>query len=264
MGRKLGIAGCLLGVVAVALLALNLGTPRPFAGLSAIQEDIADRARLVADSELPGVDFEVRGREIHLTELPATAPSGFDLQQLQDALGDVDGVRSVQLADGVSEPQSDVATPEPTPPTDEADPTPEEAPTEEPAAEPTPEATPEPSVAPLETIVAGLDLGEVEFEPGTAVLTDSDQALLSAIANELFDVEGAIEVRAHTNNDGDPDVNLLLSQERAEAVADFLTAQGAGPDLTARGFGAAEPIADNSTEQGRAANQRVELVVEGN
>ncbi|MEM7092700.1 MAG: OmpA family protein [Actinomycetota bacterium] len=116
-------------------------------------------------------------------------------------------------------------------------------------------------------VVAGLDLSGLAFEPGSAVLAGSSQAILDDIAAQLRELPGVpIEVQGHTDDVGDPDVNLLLSLDRAFAVRDYLANAGAdGSVLTAQGFGPARPIADNSTEEGRAANNRVVLVVpEGN
>jgi chemotaxis protein MotB len=58
--------------------------------------------------------------------------------------------------------------------------------------------------------------------------------------------------------------NEVLSQKRAEAVMQYLIAQGVKPDLiAARGFGEADPIASNATTEGRAQNRRVELTLTG-
>ena len=58
--------------------------------------------------------------------------------------------------------------------------------------------------------------------------------------------------------------NLILSQKRAENVAQFMIAQGVNPSLiTTQGFGDANPVASNDTADGRAQNRRVELVLAG-
>jgi len=57
---------------------------------------------------------------------------------------------------------------------------------------------------------------------------------------------------------------MKLSQQRADTVRDFLIAQGLLADtITSKGFGEANPIADNSTAAGRKQNRRVEIVVSG-
>ena len=67
-------------------------------------------------------------------------------------------------------------------------------------------------------------------------------------------------IEGHTDNTGDNAYNLELSQKRAEAVKKYLTEHGIDPvRLTPKGYGDAQPIADNSTPQGRAMNRRVEV-----
>lgn len=69
-----------------------------------------------------------------------------------------------------------------------------------------------------------------------------------------------VEVSGHTDSTGDPDANRALSGARAQAVVDYLVAQGIQVErLQSRGAGADEPIADNDTDEGRAQNRRVEL-----
>ena len=170
--------------------------------------------------------------------------------------------------------------PEPTPePTEVPEPTPEPTEVPEPAPEPTevPEPTPEPTevVEPTPTpaaesaaeVVAELDLSGVMFVEDSATLTRDATAILDVIASRLVELDPVpIEVQGHTDDDGDPDVLLLLSQQRAEAVRDLLVSRGVDESLlTARGYGPARPIADNSTAEGRDANNRVAfVVVEGN
>lgn len=70
-----------------------------------------------------------------------------------------------------------------------------------------------------------------------------------------------VGVEGHTDNTGTAPTNLTLSRQRAESVVKALTAQGiAASRLTPAGFGQANPIADNRTEEGRARNRRVEIV----
>ena len=68
----------------------------------------------------------------------------------------------------------------------------------------------------------------------------------------------------YTDNVGTPDYNSTLSLQRAEAVRDSLISLGSDPKkLQVSGAGEAKPIADNSTEEGRAKNRRVEVGVIG-
>ena len=69
------------------------------------------------------------------------------------------------------------------------------------------------------------------------------------------------EVQGHTDNQGNDKINDPLSQQRAEAVVKALEGMGVdGFNLRAVGKGSHEPVADNSTEAGRAKNRRVEFI----
>ena len=73
-----------------------------------------------------------------------------------------------------------------------------------------------------------------------------------------------LQVEGHTDNIGSDEYNQKLSEERADGVRDYLVSQSVvDANVTARGLGKNDPIADNSTNQGRAKNRRVELVVSG-
>ena len=71
-----------------------------------------------------------------------------------------------------------------------------------------------------------------------------------------------IEIRGHTDDVGDEDSNLLLSQQRAQSVMDYLIGKGISKSrITSRGFGESNPIASNESEEGRAINRRTEFVI---
>jgi outer membrane protein OmpA-like peptidoglycan-associated protein len=71
-----------------------------------------------------------------------------------------------------------------------------------------------------------------------------------------------IKIGGYTDNSGDASSNLGLSQQRAESVMQQLTTLGIAPDrMEAKGYGEQHPIADNSTEEGRARNRRVAVQV---
>jgi len=70
-----------------------------------------------------------------------------------------------------------------------------------------------------------------------------------------------VEIQGHTDNTGDPTGNQKLSESRAKAVKKALVnAQIDDSRMTAKGYGRNKPVADNSTEDGKAKNRRVELV----
>ena len=84
-------------------------------------------------------------------------------------------------------------------------------------------------------------------------------AQVAALLNDEPDWKMKIE--GHTDSTGTKPANQALSQQRAAAVVAWLVKDGiAASRLTAVGMGDAQPLADNSTEDGRARNRRVELV----
>ncbi len=74
--------------------------------------------------------------------------------------------------------------------------------------------------------------------------------------------EMIIELRGHTDDKGDDEYNLNLSEKRAQAVVDYLKKNGIGEHRTRhRGFGSSQPIAPNDTSEGRQENRRVEFLI---
>ena len=71
-----------------------------------------------------------------------------------------------------------------------------------------------------------------------------------------------IDVYGHTDSDGTDAYNQTLSERRAQSVADYLVRQGVqSARIATRGFGETQPIASNATEEGKAANRRVEIKI---
>ncbi|MEI6854382.1 MAG: OmpA family protein, partial [Bacteroidota bacterium] len=71
-----------------------------------------------------------------------------------------------------------------------------------------------------------------------------------------------IEISGHTDNVGKENDNQLLSEARAKAVMDYFVRKGINPTrLTYKGYGSTQPIAPNTTDEGRAKNRRVEMKV---
>jgi outer membrane protein OmpA-like peptidoglycan-associated protein len=105
--------------------------------------------------------------------------------------------------------------------------------------------------------------GTIYFALNTARIERSD-ALLTEIANVLMSHPELlqVEVQGHTDDTGSPARNSQLSQERAEAVKDWLNRAGVERDrLLAKGYGAEKPVAPNLNERNRARNRRVEFVI---
>ena len=101
---------------------------------------------------------------------------------------------------------------------------------------------------------------QVKFKAGRAELADGSFPVLGLVAS----AGAAFEVASHTDAEGDSEINLKLSQRRAEVVVRYLVQSGVDPQrLRATGYGESQPLADNQTEEGRAANQRLEFRVLG-
>jgi OOP family OmpA-OmpF porin len=101
------------------------------------------------------------------------------------------------------------------------------------------------------------------FDTGKATIQASSAEVLGVIAEMLrTNPEMKLEISGHTDNVGQAAANLELSRARAAAVKNYLVSKGGivGARLTTAGFGATKPVADNTTDEGRAANRRVELV----
>ena len=113
-------------------------------------------------------------------------------------------------------------------------------------------------------LVTALNLMNIYFDTGSATITRDSQETLSAAAKAIAQApEGTrIEVGGHTDNTGDAAANQTLSQQRADAVVARLGELGTGSaQFTAKGYGQDKPRADNSTEDGKAQNRRIEFTV---
>ncbi|HET9510459.1 MAG TPA: OmpA family protein [Sphingomonas sp.] len=86
---------------------------------------------------------------------------------------------------------------------------------------------------------------------------------LDQVADVLAQYQSTyVDVYGHTDSTGADAYNQTLSERRATAVADYLAGHGVNPArLGTRGFGETQPIASNATEDGRAANRRVEIKI---
>ncbi|HMO89539.1 MAG TPA: OmpA family protein [Lacibacter sp.] len=112
---------------------------------------------------------------------------------------------------------------------------------------------------------AAVVLQNIFFSTGAWELQPASLGELDRVVQLLNDNPTLrIELIGHTDNVGKPADNQLLSQNRARAVVNYLVSKGiAAGRLQARGMGATQPVADNSTEAGRAQNRRTELRVVG-
>lgn len=103
----------------------------------------------------------------------------------------------------------------------------------------------------------------IEFETGKSTIKSKSFPLLDEIAQTFIDNPAyIIEVQGHTDNTGKAEANLKLSQQRADAVLDYLAKKGVAKErMTAIGYGQEVPIADNNTKAGRQKNRRVEFKI---
>ena len=103
----------------------------------------------------------------------------------------------------------------------------------------------------------------VEFESGSAILTPSGTQILDEMAVALNKVQGKnVKIIGHTDSSGDAKRNVKLSEDRAEAVKQYLIAKGIPTArLTTSGLGSEKPVADNTTPEGRKKNRRIEFEV---
>ncbi|HZF45852.1 MAG TPA: OmpA family protein [Sphingomonadaceae bacterium] len=103
----------------------------------------------------------------------------------------------------------------------------------------------------------------VTFDVDSTTIKPEFQRTLDSISTSLVTYPNSlIDVMGHTDSTGSDQYNLDLSQRRANAVADYLTMRGVSRARVATvGYGERYPVADNSTEYGRAQNRRVELKI---
>jgi outer membrane protein OmpA-like peptidoglycan-associated protein len=101
----------------------------------------------------------------------------------------------------------------------------------------------------------------VTFETGRSALKPDSYTILDIVAASLVaNPDIKVEIAGHTDATGASATNLRLSQARADAVRTYLASKGVAPDrMVAKGYGAAQPVAPNTTAAGRALNRRVEL-----
>ncbi len=108
-----------------------------------------------------------------------------------------------------------------------------------------------------------LTLNYINFETGSATLTANSKYELDNLVTGLNAYpQVRIEIGGHTDSTGDPAANRELSQQRAAAVAKYLTDRGIDPGrLRAVGYGDSKPLGPNDTEENRAKNRRTEFTI---
>lgn len=109
-----------------------------------------------------------------------------------------------------------------------------------------------------------LEMRNIEFETNSARPDPTSTVLIAAFARYLQrNPNYRANIWGHTDNLGDPEENLRLSERRAEAVRDGLIQAGVPADrLRSKGWGASRPLESNASEAGRARNRRTECVID--
>lgn len=122
------------------------------------------------------------------------------------------------------------------------------------AAIPTPEEC-------IEQLNATADTRKITFAPSSSDIEQDAQSTIDKVADILRNCQHAeIEIGGHTDSQGREVMNEQLSQARADAVLNAIMARRIlVSNLSAKGYGESQPIADNDTEEGREANRRIEF-----
>lgn len=109
-----------------------------------------------------------------------------------------------------------------------------------------------------------MTLDDIAFAPGQASLRPEAKASLGQlVAFVNRDPGKPIRIEGHTDSRGKPDANRVLSQRRADSVRDALIAAGVAANrITTAGLGEDQPVASNDTEEGRARNRRVDVILQ--
>lgn len=131
------------------------------------------------------------------------------------------------------------------------------------------EVSVKPSAAPVDPTVCQQLFGDllekrtIQFETGQATLDLDSIGLLDQLTETALRCPTAtIEIVGHTDSDGDASFNQTLSERRAQAVVDFLVKAGLPANrFRPIGYGSAQPIATNDTDEGKAKNRRIDFIV---
>lgn len=115
----------------------------------------------------------------------------------------------------------------------------------------------------LDRINTALERRKITFDPGSVEINDAAGEVLDGLAEILRDCAHVeMQIGGHTDSQGREELNLNISQARADAVLNGLLARRVlTSNLTAQGYGETRPVADNDTEAGREANRRIEFML---
>ncbi len=125
-------------------------------------------------------------------------------------------------------------------------------------------ATDESAAADADTLNNELSLESITFETTSARITAEGEAVLDQVATYLnANPDIQVEIAGHTDSDGEEATNLILSQARADAVLAYLSGKGVASErMTSVGYGETQPITTNDTVEGKAANRRIDFIIQ--
>jgi OOP family OmpA-OmpF porin len=126
---------------------------------------------------------------------------------------------------------------------------------------PTPAPAPAPQPAPAPAPAPDYNFTNIQFEFNSGVLKTSSYPDLDKAAEQMkTDPTAKFTLKGYASAEGTDAHNMELSVDRANAVKAYLVNSGvSGDNITAKGYGESNPIADNKTEDGRVLNRRVEI-----
>ena len=104
----------------------------------------------------------------------------------------------------------------------------------------------------------------MKFPVGQATITPENFQLLTKVQRGIGNFENpSLVIGGHTDSTGSQETNQILSQQRADAVMDYLIANKTLQDdkMVALGYGSEKPVASNATKEGRAANRRIDVII---
>jgi outer membrane protein OmpA-like peptidoglycan-associated protein len=103
----------------------------------------------------------------------------------------------------------------------------------------------------------------LNFDFGKATIRESSFSSLDKLAQTLIDAKNwKLDIAGHTDDKGSDEYNLKLSQNRANAVKDYLVKKGVNAEkITAQGYGESKPIVPNDNDSNRERNRRVEFKI---
>ena len=251
----------ILGVIGLALLYWYTKESKA----SYIENDLSLKSnQLLEQQQVGGVIVSMDGRDATLSGTVVSENRSNEIEQIIAALS---GIRMVDNQLEISMPEAEVA------PETEPETQPEQELKIEPEAEsiPTTEKEPEPEIAlapvtqteTVEELLHTLDLSGITFLFGSNEITPKGELVLDDVASVLAaHPEFDVVIEGHTDSVGDDNLNLELSQQRAQSVLVYLTNMGIHTErLSATGFGESQPIAENDTVKGRALNRRIDFSV---